>query len=84
VLPWVSALASLVALAAALADPSDDPLGAVLPILVAVPWIWVLDWINATLGAGAYWVNVAFACLGIIVNATLLYVAGRVVAAPSS
>lgn len=84
VLLWAYVPASLTALAAALTDPSDDPLAAVFLVLVAAPWIWALDWVNATIGADSRGLNVAFACLGVVVNATLPCVPGWLVAARSA
>ena len=70
-------LTSADAPALALTDPSNDPLAAVYLVLVAMPWILTLEWLNRITGLDSYAFNIVYACLCVCSDAGLLYLLGR-------
>jgi len=79
---WIYLLMAVGALALALMDPANDPLSGLFLVLLSLPWILALDWINETVGLDASWLNIILASLGVILNAVLLYLMGRLVGWP--
>jgi hypothetical protein len=67
----------LFAVAVVIIDPSDDPLSAVFLAIAAIPWTLALGWLVDRVGELPVWLNLTLMSASILVNALLIYGAGR-------
>lgn len=65
------------AVAVVIIDPSDAPLSAVFLAIAALPWTLALSWVVDRVGELPVWLNLSLMSAGILVNALILYGAGR-------